>query len=131
MSLKDGPSQGDWSVFAEKVVAERDKLKNELQRARLYEEEMLEVAVRNRERIKKLKDELETATKWNHSVAVCKDHTSDIVTLNGCVICLIDELTVVISEKSEKIRQLEHAITTIRTSIRHGDVLDVSESKEK
>ena len=30
MSVKDGPGEGSWSVFAEKVVAERDKLRDEL-----------------------------------------------------------------------------------------------------
>ena len=34
MSIKDGPGEGSWSVFAEKVVAERDKLRDELEDAR-------------------------------------------------------------------------------------------------
>lgn len=31
MSIKDGPGEGSWSVFAQKVVAERDELKESLQ----------------------------------------------------------------------------------------------------
>ena len=34
MSIKDGPSQGDWSVFAEKVVAERDEARAKLVEAK-------------------------------------------------------------------------------------------------
>jgi hypothetical protein len=41
---------------------------------------------------KRLREQLEAATKWNHSVAVCKDHTADIVEHDGCVICRIQEL---------------------------------------
>lgn len=34
MTLKDGPGEGSWSVFAEKVVEERDKLRAEYAAAR-------------------------------------------------------------------------------------------------
>ena len=51
------------------------------------------------EYIERLRAELDDATKWNHSVRVCKDHTADIVD-GECVICEL-------AEKIERIEELE------------------------
>ena len=61
----------------------------------------------------RLTAELDDATKWNHSVRVCKDHTADIVD-GECVICeLADALkneshyAKEIIEKDKRIEELE------------------------
>ena len=51
------------------------------------------------EYIERLRAELDDATKWNHSVRVCKDHTADIVD-GECVICEL-------AEKDKRIEELE------------------------
>ena len=64
-------------------------------------------------KIKRLRAELDDATKWNHSVRVCKDHTADIVD-GECVICeLADALkneshyAKEIIEKDKRIEELK------------------------
>jgi len=52
-----------------------------------------------------LRAELDDATKWNHSVRVCKDHTADIVD-GECVICEL-------AEKDKRIEELELEIRSI------------------
>ena len=49
--------------------------------------------------IERLRAELDDATKWNHSVRVCKDHTADIVD-GECVICEL-------AAKDKRIEELE------------------------
>ena len=39
MTLINGPGEGSWSVFAEEVVAERDGLRDEVERLRALVEE--------------------------------------------------------------------------------------------
>ena len=66
--------------------------------------------------IERLRDELDDATKWNHSVRVCKDHTADIVD-GECVICEL-------AEKIEHIEELEQALA--KASLRTQELEEVA-----
>ena len=43
MSIKDGPGEGTWSVFAQKVVEERDAAREEVARLRAQRDDLLSV----------------------------------------------------------------------------------------
>ena len=68
------------------------------------------------EYIERLRAELDDATKWNHSVRVCKDHTADIVD-GECVICEL-------AEKIEHIEELEQALA--KASLRTQELEEVA-----
>lgn len=34
-----------------------------------------------------LRQQLDRAEAWNHAVPVCREHTSELVTIDGCVVC--------------------------------------------
>jgi chromosome segregation ATPase len=55
----------------------------------------------------RLKGELESATEWNHSVAVCRDHTSQILVLDEADFCYVCELQKVESERDSALARLD------------------------
>jgi uncharacterized coiled-coil DUF342 family protein len=76
MSVLDGPGEGTWSVFAQKVVEERDELRHKLagEAAHIKSLEGLLVdAVRERDALQQKLDELPAM------------YREDIESLNGCV----------------------------------------------
>jgi hypothetical protein len=109
--LREYDPLGYWNKRAMKAEArikelEDDKIK--------LEKCLTQMSREQRSLTKKYESKLEAVTKWNHSVAVCKDHTDAIVAFCGCVICTIDELTATMSVKNERIWCLEHTIATLQ-----------------
>ena len=79
------------------------------------------------EECERLRAELEEATKWNHSVRVCKDHTADIVD-GECVICDLEKKEFLLGETLEQLRfeqaevaEKDKRIEDLERALAHSD----------
>lgn len=87
-----------------------------------------------RKRVGELERENAAAINWNHSVRVCKEHTTDIVDGEGCVVCDAERAEARVKELTEKNIKLRFEVNDAFSAMAaakkgHLDMAKVAESR--
>jgi hypothetical protein len=71
----------------------------------------------------RLERERDEAVKWNEAVAVCKDHTADIVDLDGgrCVVCELADASAEIARLKAECDHRDEGIAAWREKCREAE----------